>query len=110
MRNPDPTQKPAIRIVDQVRRSNVREYDLACGDGRLTVNVTPDRADETCWRVEVRGKRRGGETIVASESGPTRVDALRASSRVWRDAAAAHGLDIFDFEQVEQLLDEVRAL
>lgn len=110
MRNSGETQKPELRIIDQVRRAKTREYDLACGDGRLTVNVTPDRVDETFWRVEVRGKRRGGETVVASECGPTRVDALRASGRAWRDAAAPLGLDIFDFDRIEQLLDGVRAL
>jgi hypothetical protein len=102
--------KPELRIVDQNRRAKARQYELACGDGRLTVNVEGEREDEGPWRVEVRGKRRGGETVSASESGESRLDAFRASSRAWQTAASPHGLDIFDFERVEQLLDGVRAL
>lgn len=110
MRNENQPGKPELRIVDQTRRGNGREYDLAFGDGRLTIAVQSPGDDEGPWRVEVRGKRRGGETISASECGPSRVDAFRASSRAWQSAAAPHGLNIFDFEKVEQLLDQVRAL
>ena len=97
----------SLKIVDQVRTAQAREYDLACGEGRLTVNV---QAREPGWRVEVRGKRRGGETITASESRPTRVDALRAAGKEWETAARPYGLNMFDFAAVEVLLVGVRAL
>jgi len=67
VRNPNEPGKPELRIVDQVRSRNGREYDLACGDGRLTINVQPQGEGDEPWRVEVRGKRRGGETVSASE-------------------------------------------
>lgn len=99
-----------LRIVDQVRTMKAREYDLACGEGRLTVNVQALEAGTPGFRVEVRGKRRGGETLTASESGVSRVEALRAAGREWQIAAQPRGLNMFDWLAVEKLLDGVRAL
>jgi hypothetical protein len=99
-----------LRIVHQLRTPRAREYDLACGDGRLTVNVQALDAGEVGWRVEIRGKRVGGETLTMVESGATRVDALRAASREWQVAARPRGLDMFDWAIVEKLLGDVRAL
>lgn len=99
-----------LRIVDQLRTPRAREYDLACRDGRLTVNVQPLDSGEPGWRIELRGKRVGGETLTMVESGATRVDALRAAGQKWQIDARPHGLDLFDWAIVEKLLDDVRAL
>lgn len=103
-----------LRIVDQTRTTNGREYDFACGEGRLTVNVQPldGAAAEAGWRVELRGKRRGpgGVTVTTAESGASRVEALRAAGREWQSAASPEGLDIFNWQAVEELLGTVRAL
>ncbi len=101
---------PSLKIVDQIRTRNAREYDLAFADARLTVNVQAVDAEPSAWRVEVRGHRQGGETITACESGASRVEALRAVGAEWRVLASPHGLDMFDWADVERLLDGVRAL
>jgi hypothetical protein len=107
---PKEAEAPGLKIVDQIRTRNAREYDLAFADARLTVNVQSVDAEPPGWRVEVRGHRRGGETITACESRPSRVEALRAVGAEWKLLASPHGLDMFDWADVERLLDGVRAL
>ena len=99
-----------LRIVDQIRTMHCREYDLACEDGRLTVHVEPAG---DAWRVDARGRRAsrvGSSPTTASETAPTRLEALRAVAASWKDGAQQHGMTMFDWEAVEKLLVGVRAL
>jgi hypothetical protein len=101
-----------LRIVDQIRTMDHREYDLACQDARLTVNVSETKVDGVSgWRVEARARRFATSALVTViGTGETRTQALRAVGRSMRESGSSSGLSIFDWESIEKLLVGVRAL
>ena len=104
-----PTQRPELHIIDQIRTYRAREYALASRDTRLVLHVEHvEEGDQ--WRVDAKGRYQTA-TIAKTASGtaPTRIEALRAAAFAWRGDEQVSGTPNFDWEVVEALLTEVRA-
>jgi hypothetical protein len=106
--------KDALKITHQ-RRAFHRDgmcYGLKCEGVVLTLDVARRANDQDPgeWRIEARVKRPTSPDVVAAEWGDTRSDALREVGRSWDAKRFDHGLDMFDWEDVSRVLNEVRAL
>ena len=103
--------KDALKITNQFRAKNAMVYDLKADGNRLTVRVFPRErsTDSGEWRVEARTNDAQEEAVVA-EWGATRAEALGEVAKSWVTKAPAHGLPMFDWEAVAQVLTSVRAL
>lgn len=112
MREKEEKSSDALKITNQCRVKGGMAYDLKCGGVRLTVLVTPrsNEGDLDEWRVEARASRPAKDDVVEAEWGPTRIAALQAVGRSWTSNLPSHGLAMFDWESVVQVLQGVRAL
>ena len=87
------------------------EYHLACEGARLTVHVYPTPSTGPGWRVGASIRRAAGtEAVHLDEVGPSRTDTFRALAKTWRERMVSRDLGMFDWEAVETLLVNVRAL
>lgn len=100
-----------LRITNQCRTRRGMAYGIRCDGVLLTLYISPRASDGDPgeWQVEAQSKRATQEAF-ASEWGATRLDALRAAGRSWRENALSHGLHMFDWSHVERVLHEVRAV
>jgi hypothetical protein len=104
-----------LRIVDQIRTMHLRGYELADERARLRLDITSiETAGVQSWRVEAGIKLKeppGMEPLRAAATGDTRADALHRLARTCEDQCLAdRDIARFDWERVEALLVEVRAL
>ena len=111
MRDKNNKDKDALRITQQCRARGGMVYDLKCETAKLTVRVFPRESDADSgeWRVEACTSHTS-EAFIVTEWGATRADTLREVGRSWVSKAPLHGLPAFDWEAVEQVLTDVRAL
>ena len=102
--------RSALKITKQARVREGMAYTFRCEGVLLTVFLVPCDDDERSWRVELTGKRPTEEPVVVTEHGQSRLEALRAGGRCWDSSMPKHGIDTFDWDAVERLLGEVRAV
>jgi hypothetical protein len=104
--------KDALKITGQSRVRGGMGYDLKCRGVNLSLVISPRMSpdDPGVWQVEARSKRAPDDPFVAVESGATKQEALRAVGRTWDSSISTHGLAMFDWEAVEQILLTVRAV
>jgi hypothetical protein len=102
----------ALKITSQCRERDGMMYGLKCEGVLLTLVVSPRSNDGDLgeWHVEARAGRGPQNIFVAAEWGTTRIEALRAVGRAWTSKSDAHGVTVFDWEEVARVLLEVRAV
>ena len=104
--------KNALKITDQFRSKDGITYDMKCEESRMSILVTQRSAaaDEGEWRVQARSSGALAPSVVFTEWGATRLDALLAVGRAWTSGLALSGLPTFDWDAVAKVLGAVRAV
>ena len=102
----------AIKITQQFRSGEAMVYDMRNRTARLSLRVSGRGGNEgppTEWRIEASTSSTP-DSVVVSECGPTRADALRAVGRTWGEKRLAGNLPVFDWESVARAMSAVRAI
>lgn len=104
--------KDGLKIMNQFRAKNGMAYDLKCEGARVTLLVSPRTNEDDLgdWRIEATANRPSEESVVVTEWGPTKIEALRAVGRSWASQSSTHGMAMFDWEAVAEVLLAVRAV
>ena len=105
----EPTE---LRIVDQARSIAGRDYYFRYRNARMRVHVAPVAVDGVdAWRVDASVRAfPEGEATTVHDTGLTRTDALRSLARSSLSGESSHMMGLFDWEAVEKLLVQVKAL
>jgi hypothetical protein len=105
------SSRPLVRITNQFRKREAMLYDLACGDVRLTIQVSQRTSDDGLggWLIEAHA-RQSAERPPINEPGATRDEALRAVGRAWTAKGGAHGFPRLDWDAVAEAMQSVRAI
>jgi hypothetical protein len=101
----------ACKVTTQYRLRNGFMYELEGAAGTLAVHIAREdpTADAGDWRIAAHTGR-GAGSAVATESAPTRTEALRKVGNAWTERSPEFGLVLFDWEQVAEALHAVRAI
>jgi len=108
----EPRKDPnALRITNQFRAEHGMVYELKREKDKLIVRVfgRSNSEDPNDWRVEARVSD-GAEATVVTEWAPTKLEALRKIGSAWTTLAFEHGLPTFDWANVAEVLQSVRAV
>jgi hypothetical protein len=95
----------------QYRNGAGKVFELESAGKLLDVHVTPRHESDNFgeWRVTAQD-RRGGDAIVITECGATRVEALEKVSRAWVEQMGERNLTAFDWVAVTKTLQAIRAI
>lgn len=105
------TERTELRITNQRRIRDGRQYSLAVGASRLTIDVHPMSGNDGGYRVSAAVQDHvGASSIHLDELGPSPAETFRALVGAWRQSPLHRHVTTFDWQAVEGLLATVRAL
>lgn len=105
--------KPSLgyKVAKQYNTDGERVYELDCAGVRLEIRVSSRSAGsgQRNWHVSAQ---RGGvsDSVVLSESGATKSEALNKVAALWPEQDPAHELPVLDWTAVAQALLAVRGI